>query len=371
MEPKERILLIDDNKTDVKIVRKMLSDDYQLLIAGDGQRGLEMMKEKLPELVLLDIMMPQMDGYEVCRRIRVDKDLCHIKVIMVSGLTSSGERLEGYEAGADGFVIKPFAKGELLAQVRAFIRLKSTEEIEQLKSNILNLISHEVRTPLTNIISPARMLMDGTYIDEKKRDMMAAGIYMNAKRLNRLFEKMFMLVEMRCGRWDFQFDQIDLCDIVDDAVNLATKETQSREVSLTTDYVDRPKVWADPKMIKMVISSILDNAVKFSQANPCIDIEVEVTGSATDAFVSITDHGKGVSPEFLHRVFEEFTVDDMAHHSTGHGLSMAIAAQIAQWHNGMIGANSNGAKTTFVLRLPVAEDAELQQAEACAVVMAS
>ncbi len=366
MKPKKRILLIDDNKSDVEIIKKMLSEDYNLLIAGNGQSGLEMAREKMPELVLLDIMMPQMDGYEVCRRIRADKDLCHIKVIMVSGLTSSGERLEGYQAGADGFVIKPFAKGELLAQVRAFIRLKSTDEIEQLKSNILNLITHEVRTPLTNIISPAQMLMDGTYIDEKKRDMMAAGIYMNAKRLSKLFEKMFMLVEMKCGRWDFQLDEIDLCDIVDDAVNIARKETQGREMSLTTDYLSRPKVWADPKMIKMVISSILDNAVKFSKANLCIDIEVEVTGNATDVFVSITNHGKGIAPEFLHRVFEEFTVDDMAHHSTGHGLSMAIAAQVAQWHNGMIGANNDGTKTTFVLRLPVAEEAELQQAEACA-----
>ena len=226
MKPKKRILLIDDNKMDVEIVRKILGEDYDLLIAYDGQSGLDMAKEKMPELVLLDVMIPQIDGYHVCQQIRADKDLRHIKVIMVSGLTSSEERLEGYQAGADGFVIKPFAKGELLAQVRAFINLKNTYEVEQLKSNILNLISHEARTPLANIISPAQLLMDGTYIEEEKRDMMAAGIYLNAKRLHHLFEKMFMQVDRRRRSWDFQSKETNLCNIVDEGVNAIAADAQ-------------------------------------------------------------------------------------------------------------------------------------------------
>ena len=129
MTSRQRILIVDDNEVNLAILREVLAEDYELASATSGEECLEKAEEFLPELILLDIMMPGIDGYETCRRLRANPRLCHAKVLMVSARAMVSERLEGYNVGADDYITKPFNDDELLSKVRVYLRLKSVEEI--------------------------------------------------------------------------------------------------------------------------------------------------------------------------------------------------------------------------------------------------
>src|SRR5438128_6009709 len=123
-----KILIVDDNATNIAILEELLSDHYKLHSARSGEEALAALEEFRPDLILLDIMMPGIDGYETCRRIRANPARKNVKVIMVSAKAMVSERLKGYEAGADDYITKPFEEDELLAKVQVYLRLKSVEE---------------------------------------------------------------------------------------------------------------------------------------------------------------------------------------------------------------------------------------------------
>ncbi|MGH9361080.1 MAG: response regulator, partial [Thermoanaerobaculia bacterium] len=136
MEPakRPRILVVDDDPINVCILEEILAEQYELATAGNGEEALEKAPAFKPDLVLLDIMMPGIDGYEVCRRLKSNPRLRDAKVILVSAKAMLSERLEGYESGADDYLTKPFDDAELMAKVRVFLRLKSIEEIDRFKT---------------------------------------------------------------------------------------------------------------------------------------------------------------------------------------------------------------------------------------------
>ncbi|MFO1433075.1 MAG: response regulator [Candidatus Competibacteraceae bacterium] len=189
MSTKEKILIVDDNPTNIEILEEYLEDDYELAIATSGEEALQKAATFQPALILLDIMMPGMDGYEVCRRIRAHPQLCQAKIIIVSAKAMLTERLEGYTAGADDYITKPFDEEELLAKVRVYLRLKAAEAMDQLKGNLLALLGHEACTPLTGIISPVEMLLENEDMDLENQRALLMLIYNSAQKLQSLFEK--------------------------------------------------------------------------------------------------------------------------------------------------------------------------------------
>ncbi|PCI24204.1 MAG: hypothetical protein COB67_11835 [SAR324 cluster bacterium] len=130
---KPRILIIEDDETNVEILMEILQDDYTLHVSFSGEEGLDNICSFAPDIVLLDVMMPGMNGYEVCRHIRQNPQLAFIKVILVSAKAMLNERLEGYEAGADDYITKPFDHSELIAKLQVFQRLKYAEEMNKVK----------------------------------------------------------------------------------------------------------------------------------------------------------------------------------------------------------------------------------------------
>ena len=172
MELQDRILIVDDNPINVEILEEALLDEgYYLETAASGEEALEIAPDFHPALILLDVMMPGIGGYETCRRIRANLSLRHIKIIMVSAKALISERMQGFEAGADDYITKPFDIEEFLAKVRVYMRLKFVEEVDQLKSDLLSLLNHETGTPLNSIIPPIEMLMSDKDMDAEERKM--------------------------------------------------------------------------------------------------------------------------------------------------------------------------------------------------------
>lgn len=362
MYPRNKILAVDDNVIDIITIEKLLGKDYDLKTATTGEEALEIAVDFRPDIILLDNMMPGLDGGQVCRQIRADSGLRHTKILMVSGKSMVSERIEAYQAGADDYITKPFNEDELLAKIRVYLRLKSVEEVDQFKTDVLTLLSHEARTPLNSLIGPAEMLMSEEEVDAEEKKLLIEIVYSAAKRLHRFFENVMLLSSLKSGKWQFSPEPADLCKVVHEAVCEVATKAAERKVKIEEKFDTGPTVCLDRQQIKRVVTAILDNAVRFSPSDSRVD--VCIAGDNESVCVSVTDRGQGIEPDYLPYVFEELSAPDIDHHSQGQGLSLAIARQIIQQHNGTISAESKkGSGATFTVQLPVTVPSELAHCE--------
>jgi two-component system phosphate regulon sensor histidine kinase PhoR len=272
------------------------------------------------------------------------------------------ERVEAYEAGADDYVTKPFDKDELLAKIRVYLRLKSVEEVDQFKTNVLTLLGHEARTPLNSLIVSAEMLMSEENIDAEEQKMFAELVYKGAKRLQYFVEKAMMLSSLKSGKRQFNMIPAELCEVVREAIGEVAAKAAERNVRIEEQFEASPTVCLDKHEIKRVVTSILDNAVRFSPSDE--NVMVCVFSDNEDVCLSVSDQGEGIDPDYLPYVFEELSDPDVAHHSEGHGLCLAIARQVILQHNGTISAESTkGSGATFTVRLPMMVPSEVAHCE--------
>ena len=346
-----RILIVDDHPTNIAILEEILGEHYTLKTATCGEEALTIALDFKPALILLDIMMPGIGGYETCRRIRAHPSLRHIKIIMVSARALVAERLQGYEAGADDYITKPFDEEELVAKVRVHMRLRSLEEVEQFTSNVLTLLRHETRTPLNGMLAPLQMLRAEAEMAAEERGMLLDMVYESALALHHLVEKVCTLSAMQAGQWDFRYAMTELCAVVLEVIGNATTDATERAVTITPELPTTAVTMADPLQMHHVITTLLENAMHFSQRGGQVGVRVVHTDGGI--CLTVTDQGPGIAPDVLPRIFEAFTSADIAHHTAGHGLSLAIARQIILAHQGTIGVDSTpGVGTTFTVQLP-------------------
>ena len=195
---KGRILVVDDNVRNIAILQKTLGRAYRVAAATSGEEALQVAPRFTPDVMLLDIMMPGIDGYETCRRFRAAPELTHTKIIMVSAKALVSERLAGYEAGADDYIVKPFDEDELQAKVRVYLRLRRVEEVNRLKTDILMLLGHETRTPLTTILSPIELVLDDETLSKESRRLLQMA-QDGARRLNEYLDRLIFLSSLHAG----------------------------------------------------------------------------------------------------------------------------------------------------------------------------
>lgn len=352
-----RILAVDDNPRNLAIIEKALDGEYELVCANSGEAALELAGRFRPDVILLDIMMPGLDGYETCRRLRAARVLASSKIIMLSARATATDRLEGYAAGADDYVTKPFDVDELLAKLRVYVRLKSVEELDRLKSDLLHLLSHETRTPLSSVLMPADLLLADAALTPKQRElvtmMQRAGL-----RLLQLIEKVSFLGELKAGAVQAERECLPAAGLARACITNACQQHDQPASRVVLDAPDGDGlvVTGDLRLLSTSLAALLDNALRLSPADA--PIEVRVTGGAHWCSIAVTDRGPGIAPEFLDRIFDEFAIEDVRHHSRGLGLSLATARLIAEQQGGSLTATSElGQGATFTLRLPLAESA--------------
>ena len=360
MRQRQSILVVDDNEMNVRILEVILGADYDIRTCLSGEEALEALTEFTPEIVLLDIMMPGIDGYDVCRRIRQEKKLAHTKVIMVSAKAMVDERLQGYEVGADDYITKPFNDDELLSKVRVFLRLKSIEEVDSFKTEILRLLSDQLCTPLRSLAFPAEFLRTVETIDDEKRKRYATLITRNVERLQTFFDSVLKLTKMRVGKWKFRAEQIDLRQLVQSCVAELVDEFAKRDVRVDEKADAAVPVKVDEDQLRTVMRALLGNAARFSPSGE--SVSVSVLQEDDSGYVTVTDRGKGISPEALPQVFDglaSLSVDgavitDDADWQLTHGLTLALAHEVVKQHGGELSVKSQTQReTSFTVRLPV------------------
>ena len=351
MRNKEKILVVDDNAINLAIIEELLDDDYLVEMAENGHEALEIASQFHPDLILLDIMMPGIDGYETCRRLRADPVMGKAKIIMVSAKAMLADRLEGYEAGADDYLIKPFDEAEFLAKIKVYLNLKSIEEVDQLKDDILTLISHETFTPLNGILMSTEMLQKGTCSDDEAHELIHI-IHESAEILNTFMRKIMTFSSLKSGTYNLELQEGSLVSIINTICKKLNDQITNKHITINKNIQANPPLILDLKQIETVVANVLDNAIQFSSEGAQIDISILLEGK--NIVLTIQDHGIGITPEKLPFVFEPFHEMDIHHHSKGHGLGLAMSKLIIEKHQGSIQIESEpGDGTRVTIQLPV------------------
>ncbi len=351
MDEKKRVLLVDDNELNIEILQENLDGFYHLEAALSGPEALDKMKTFYPEIVLLDIMMPEMDGYTVCRKIREDRRFLFTKIIIVSAKAMESERLAGYEAGADDYIIKPFNQDELMAKLRVYARLQSEEKMNRMKDDLLMLLSHETNTPLNSIKGFSDLLLKTTVLDEKQK-MYVRTIYEAGNNLEDFLHKAVLLSGLKGEEYGLAFTLQSLRAVVTTAVEDVAPQAESKGVRITLLGEEDGLVACEPSLLGTAFKAVLENAIKFSSEGQ--EVLVEFTTDGREYVVQVKNVGEGIPPDQLSSIFEPFGVRDIGHHHHGQGLSLAIARNIMARHGGGLHAqDTQGTGACFVFRLPV------------------
>jgi len=352
---RNRILIVDDNQQNTSIVRKILRNRYDLVDAETGEEALHIADSYRPDIVLLDIMLPGIDGYEVCRRMKDKNRLPDTKVIMVTAKAMIGEKLNGYEAGADDYITKPFDGEELLAKVEVYLRLKTVEEHEALKSNLLTLLGHETRTPMTYVMAAAQNLADIDGMDKQAAefaDIINGGVTRIADILTKA---------LRYGELTSQsaIESAAPCDvelIVDAAMAAFTDKAHASGLTVSRGRGAKRAVMADSAMLAEALGIILDNAAQFSARGEAVRVQTDENEG--EVHLSISNKGTGIPEDLLPILFQGLQTTDVDHHSNGHRLNLAIAKAIVENHGGRLTASSTpDQETTFTIALPASSEA--------------
>ena len=332
-----KILIVDDIAQNIEIIKTFLEDTYILDSAESGEEALEKVPVFKPDLILLDIKMPGMDGYEVCKTIREIEEYRHIKIMMVSALTMIEERLKGYENGADDYITKPFIAEELEAKINVFLNLKRTTEVDKLKSDLLALFSHETRTPLNTIIGMSSLLIEDEDLDEDIKSTIAM-IHESGNQLHQFVEKTSFLCNLKNTQTVDKTNE----KVLSQLKNVFASQQESiaaKEINIDCDLDPDLEFEGDWFMLYEVLGYVIHNAVKFSPNKGTIS----VTQNKDDEFINlvVSDTGTGIDPDWMTNIFDEFAIRDLMHHQKGQGLSLAISKHVMRLHNGFIRAENN------------------------------
>lgn len=345
-----RILIVDDENQNREIMQQILAlqDEYLFEVVEDGFKALELIDDFRPEIILLDIMMPGIDGYEVCRRIRRDEAHKFIKIIMISGMSSIEERLEGYESGADDYITKPFIEDELLAKIAVFSKMARIEEVDILKSTALYLMTHETRTPLNGILLGCEFLKEMSGLPKEAKSYVNI-IYKSGRRMHRLVSKINLLCQLK-GGVELQKEKRSIGEELKKVLDRGRENYKHHEFILVSE--GEFLLNADWQLVTKAMWYIVDNACKFGGNRRVVKIIVGLEDEGL--FISIKDCGAGLNKETINRVFEGLFSEDILHHKEGSGLSLSVCRLIMIHHDGKLTCdNSDGGGAEFKMIFPL------------------
>ena len=340
------ILAVDDIPDNLLLVQLALEQEgYRVILAHNGESALKQIKQTPPSLILLDVMMPGMDGYEVTRRIRQDKNIPFIPILLVTAREESS-LVEGLDAGADEFVRKPFQIDELQARVRSMLRLKET--IDQ-RENFVSCLTHDLRTPL---VAANRMLdliaqeAFGGVTGEQEEAI--ANIVSSNQNLLEMLNKLLETHQYELGQKILSFIPVELEQLILDIVTELKPLAEHKGLELQTNLSSKATVKGDRLELRRVFTNIIGNAIKFTDKG---QVEITLSSNKDEVFVKVRDTGIGISPQEQLTVFQRYHQGN--HRRSGKGLGLYLCQQIVHAHEGKITVDSEvGKGTTFTIYLP-------------------
>ena len=362
------VLIVDDTPANLKVLAELLSrEGYHVRPVASGTLALNAAEKAPPDLILLDIAMPDMDGYEVCRRLKADSKLRDIPVIFITALTDVKDKVEGFALGGVDYITKPFKFEEVLVRVRTHLRLyrlqremaqarEAAERANIAKDRFIAGMSHELRTPLNVILGITDLLLHQGFgpLNEKQAAYVNQ-LQESGSHLLELVNDILDIAKIDAGTMEVLWEEFTPDEGV--AKVAALMDVQACKKLQTLEVKSDPAVTSmagDLGKCRQIVFNLLSNAIKYTPDEGRILVLVEPFESAS-VKVSVRDTGPGIPPELQAQLFSEFAqVNPIPEESTaGAGLGLALAKRLVELHGGTVGCESTPRKgSTFWFTLP-------------------
>jgi CheY-like chemotaxis protein/anti-sigma regulatory factor (Ser/Thr protein kinase) len=363
------ILIIEDDQS----IRESLLDtlelaDFDVLVAEHGLKGVNLAEVHLPDLIISDVMMPELDGYGVLERLRQNPVTATIPFIFLTAKTDKLDVRHGMNLGADDYLTKPFTQKELMSaiasrlQKQAMLVQQSDQQLEDLRSCITHALPHELNTPLNGIWSTAQYMQEAAHeLDGDDIQELAGMICRSAERLDRLTRNFLLRTELQLiasdleQRQQLQNQQTTVSEEVIESYASQPSARLGRQADLRFE-VCQTKVKIGEFMLAKIITELVDNACKYSVKNTLIHITA--TANSQYCTVSVTDYGRGMTVDQIAQVGAYMQFERKLYEQQGLGLGLSLVMMIAQIHNGDVKIESIPEKyTTVRVILPIANAA--------------
>jgi signal transduction histidine kinase len=391
------IFIVDDMPANLGILDEFLSHHgFEVLIAQDGKNALAKVEKAQPHLILLDILMPELDGFETGRRLKANPITRDIPIIFMTALTDTVDKVKGFELGAVDYITKPFEQEEVLARIKTHLRInqlqqqlqtqntqlqatneqldkltyrlsQQTEELRlantelaraaRLKDEFLANMSHELRTPLNAVLGMAEVLQEGIYGPLNAQQTKSVHtIEVSGRHLLALINDILELAKIEAGKIQLELIPVSANWVGESCLQLVKELANKKSVKVQAIFASQPiMVQADERYLKQILLNLLSNAIKFTPTGGTVNLEIQGDSQRQVVNLSVSDTGIGISTENLHYLFKPFVQLDggLNRQHEGTGLGLALVHRLVEMHGGNISVTSNpGQGSCFTVSLP-------------------
>jgi len=350
---KPKILIADDEPHSLYAMELLLSQEpYEILFADNGQTTLAQVKTNQPDLIMLDIMMPDMTGYEVCKDLKTNVETQHIPIILVTALNQKEALVLGLNAGADEFLTKPVNGLELRARIRAMLRIKEQhddlQEALHLREDMANMIVHDMKSPISTILVYADLLDYKNEALIQKKDL-TKKIRLQAYRLNSYLGDLLLLAKMKPGQLNLSFVPVNVGELLQKIVNQYQEMAKVKGIGLVLNIPDEVReISIDENLMERVLDNLLSNALKFSPPNTTVTIRLTYPNREVDSDtwpqlrIQVIDQGSGIAEEHRERIFDKYEIIEAHKEDIPQlGLGLALCKIVVDAHDGKIFVQNN------------------------------
>lgn len=376
------ILIVDDIPDNIRLLSSMLVESgYRVRKVVSGERALKAIALQVPDLILLDIRMPDMDGYEVCKRLKASDITKEIPIIFISAADDVFDKVKGFEVGGADYITKPFEPIEVLARVEQQLairryqqelfaknkqlaqhniqlerEIKQRQQAERRLKVFVHTVSHDLRNPVTGISLLLQSYLsnaaENVVLDRQTVEMMLASCDRQLQLIDSLVERQ----KLETGNYPLNLQSISLYVLTNSIIKTwSPMLTSSRFLLNNRILSELPYIHVDPEQLWRVFENLIGNALKYNSPGITLTLDAEVDAKTSMLRVTVADNGVGIPKTECDKLFDLYVRGKDTKNRTGSGLGLYICRQIVQAHGGQIGVKSElGKGTLFWFTLPLA-----------------
>ena len=363
------VLVVDDLPANVKLLAMILKlEGFEVSTAASGSEALQLIETRAPDVVLLDVMMPEMDGFETCRRIREKPETRQLPVVMVTALQEVADRVRALDVGADDFLSKPVEEVEVVARVKSLVRAKRNRDelerayadlrrAEELRDSLTQMLVHDLRTPLTAVLVSLDLLGSehAGALNSNQKELVAISAR-GGGNLLRLVNELLDVAKLESHQMNLNWTQVSVAELWEEALGEVAPLIKERSAEVERAEVsDSVMLPCDADLLRRVLVNLLSNALKFSPRRSQIALGADVEGETVQMWVR--DNGVGIAAEHQSRIWDKFgqaETQRIEGNRVSTGLGLTFCKLVVEAHGGSIHLKSTpGLGSTFSFALPI------------------
>jgi len=366
-----KILVVDDNEANRLLAQNTLEDeDYRVVLARGGAEGIALFEQEQPDCVLLDVRMPDLDGYAVCERIRALPKGSETPILFLTAQRDIDTFDRALRAGGNDFLTKPVQPTELVIRVQSALKLRrlsaelrehydvlkqQRDELVRLqlqKERLMAFVVHDLKNPVNSMDLHAQLLLRDQSLHERARASVAA-IRTDARQLTRMILNLLDLSKADEGRLVPKLSDVDLRGLVNEVLSELALNAEGRQVALRSS-IELERIQADEDLFRRTLSNLVENAIRYAPADTSVTVTAESGGGGIE--LRVADAGRGIAPEMREKVFDPFMQADSGGEQlvtrAGRGLGLTFCKLVVEAHGGRIWVEDGEPGAVFCVRLP-------------------